>query len=62
MFMTRSRNRSRNPSSGASPVLSSDGERSPSPPSLRTSRVRIQMPSAAKKSAAKSDCLPVVGL
>ena len=56
--MTRSRNGSRNPSRGASPVRRGDDDRSPSP-LPRTSRVRMQTPfAAAEKPAAKSDSPP----
>ena len=58
MIMTRSRNGSRNPSRGASPVHrgGGDDDRSPSPsPPLRKSHGRMQTPSAVTKSAAKSD-------
>ena len=65
MVMTRSQNGSRNPSRGGSPVLrgaspvrhgGNDG-RYPSP-FPRFSRGRMQTPSAAPKSAAKSDSPP----
>ena len=58
MVMTRSRNGSRNPSHSAFPVLRGNDDRSPFPPPLLTSRVRMQTPPAAKKSAAKSDSPP----
>ena len=86
MIMTRSRNGSRNPSRGGSPVRrgaspvrrgaspvrrgaspvrsgGDDDDRSPSPSLPRhKSRGRMQTPSAATKSAAKSDSPPLVGL
>ena len=58
MLMTRSRNGSRNPYRGTSPMSSGNDDRSPSPPP-RQSCVRMQKPSAAsKKSAAKADSPP----
>ena len=63
MIMTRSRNGSRNPSRGASPVHRGGGDDDRSPfPSITPckSRCRMQMPSATTKSqaAAKSDSPP----
>ena len=71
MIMTRSRNGSRNPSHGGSPIRrggspvrrdGDDDDRSPSPSLPRhKSRGRMQTPSAAanlKKSATKSDSPP----